>query len=39
MIFPMALRNPYRSFGHPYNALFWQQLATVGGGSWWVCFK
>lgn len=26
LIFPMSLRNPQRSFGHPYNAPFWQQL-------------
>src|SRR5271154_3131493 len=31
LIFPMSLRNPLRFFGHPYNALFWQQLATVDG--------
>jgi hypothetical protein len=28
-IFPLSLRNPLRSFGHRYNAPFWQQLATV----------
>ena len=33
LIFPMSLRNPLRFFGQPYNALFWQQLATVVGGS------
>ena len=36
LIFPMSLRNPWRSFGHPYNALFWQQLATVSSGAVWV---
>jgi hypothetical protein len=25
----MSLKNPWRSFGHRYNAPFWQQLATV----------
>jgi hypothetical protein len=29
LIFPMSLRNPLRSFGHPHIASFWQQLATV----------
>jgi hypothetical protein len=33
LIFPMSLRNPLRFFGQPYNALFWQQLATVVDGS------
>jgi len=33
LIFPMSLRNPLGFFGHPYNAPFWQQLATVRGGS------
>src|SRR5260370_9139343 len=32
LIFPMSLRNPSRFFGHPYNAPFWQQLATVDNG-------
>jgi hypothetical protein len=32
LIFPMSLRNPSRFFGHPYNAPFWQQLATVENG-------
>ena len=32
LIFPMSLRNPQRFFGHPYNAPFWQQLATVDNG-------
>ena len=32
VIFPMSLTNPLRFFGHPHNAPFWQQLATVDNG-------
>src|ERR1700687_2451485 len=43
LIFPMSLRNPWRPFGRPYNARFWQQLATVsdaavGGSAEWPAF-
>src|SRR2546425_11625804 len=31
----MSLENPFGFFGHPHNASFWQQLATVSSEVVW----